>query len=136
MIMCLATMIKTEKPTCRAAASVISTVKDNKQNRSLNRSVNENTRKLFVNEQCVHWIELVDSPGVIIRVLLDTGASASCFSARALKSLWNKFQHTFSANLVKLISAEGSSLGKNLGSTELRFRIPAVGQQHHQPVHL
>jgi hypothetical protein len=116
----LATVIKADKPTRRAAASVISTVKDIRENRSLNNSiaaVNENTRKLF-NSAYIE-IELVDSPGVIIRVLLDTGASASCFSARALKSVWHKLQRTFSANPINLVSAGGSSLGQNLGNTEL-----------------
>ena len=125
MIMCLATLIKADKPTRRAAASVISTVKDIRETRSLNNSiaaVNENTRKLF-NSAYIE-IELVDSPGTIIRVLLDTGASASCFSARALKSVWHKLQRTFSPNPINLVSAGGSSLGQNLGSTELKFRIP------------
>ena len=88
MIMCLATMIKAEKLTRKAAASVISTVRDIKRNRSLNNSiaaVNENTRKLF-NSAYIE-IELVDGPSVIIRVVLGTGASASCFSARALESV-------------------------------------------------
>ena len=87
MIMCLATLIKAEKSTRRAAASVISTVKDIKETRNLNSSiatVNESTRQLF-NSAYIE-IELVGSPGTIIRVLLDTGASASCFSARALKT--------------------------------------------------
>ena len=125
MVMCLATLIKADKPTRRAAASVISTVKDIRETRSLNNSiaaVNENTRKLF-NSAYIE-IELVDSPGTIIRVLLDTGASASCFSARALKSVWHKLQRTFSPNPINLVSAGGSSLGQNLGSTELKFRIP------------
>ena len=90
MIMCLATMIKAEKPTRRTAASVISTVRDIKQNRSLNNPigvVNENTRKLF--NSVYNETKLVNSPGVIIRALLDTGASVSCFSARALKSVWH-----------------------------------------------
>ena len=88
MVMCLATVIKAEKPTRRAAASVVSTVKDIKESRSLNNSiaaVNENTRRLF-NSAYIE-IELVDSPRVIIRVLLDTGASSSCFSARDLDKL-------------------------------------------------
>ena len=37
--------------------------------------------------------------------------------------MWHKLQRTFSANPINLVSAEGSSLGQNLGSTELRFRI-------------
>ena len=122
MVMCLATLIKAEKPTRRAAASVVSTVKDIRQTRSLNSSiaaVNENTRRLF-NSAYIE-IELVDSPGVIIGVLLDTNASPS---ARALKSVWHKLKRTFSANPINLISAGGSSLGQNLGNTELRFRIP------------
>ena len=125
LVMCLATLIKADKPTRRAASSAISTVKDIKRNRSLNNSiaaVNENVRKLF-NSAYIE-IELVDSPGTIIRVLLDTGASASCFSARALRSVWHKIKRTVSSKPMNLVSAEGSSLGTNLGSTELRFRIP------------
>ena len=56
MIMSLATVIKADKPTRRAAASIISTVKDIRESRSLNNSiaaVNENTRKLF-EQQCIH----------------------------------------------------------------------------------
>ena len=37
MVMCLATVIKAERPTRRAAASVVSTVKDIKESRSLNK---------------------------------------------------------------------------------------------------
>ena len=120
--MCLATLIKAEKPTRRAATSAISTIKDIGETRSRNRSiaalnaaVNESTRRLF-NSAYIE-IELVDSPGTIIRVLLDTGASASCFSARALKSVWHKLQRTFSPNPINLVSARGSSLGQNLGSS-------------------
>ena len=50
MVVCLATLIKTEKPTRRAAASMISTVKDIRETRSLHSfiaAVNENTLKLF-----------------------------------------------------------------------------------------
>ena len=125
MVMCLATLIKAEEPTRRSATSVISTVKDIRETRSLNRSiatVNESTRRLF--KIAYIEIELVDSPGAIIRVLLDTGASASCFSARAMKSVWHKLQRTFSPNPINHVSVGGSSLGQNLGSTELRFRIP------------
>ena len=125
LVMCLATLIKADKPARRAASSAISTVKDINQTRNLNNSiatVNENVRKLF-NSAYIE-IELVDSPGAIIRVLLDTGASASCFSARALKSVWHKIKRTMSAKPMNLVSAKGSSLGTNLGSTELRFRIP------------
>ena len=125
VVMCLATLIKAEKPTKKAAASISATVSDIVQTRSLNNSiaaVNENTRKLF-NSAYIE-MELIDSPGTIIRVLLDTGASASCFSARALRCVWHKLRRTISTNLVNLVLAEGSSLGENLGSTELRFRIP------------
>jgi hypothetical protein len=83
---------------------VVSIVKDIRRTRNLNSSiaaVNENTRRLF-NSAYIE-IELVDSPGVIIRVLLDTGASTSCFSARALKSVWHKLKRAFSANLINLI---------------------------------
>ena len=82
MVIYLATLIKAEKPTRRAATSAISPVKDIKETRSMNSpiaAVNENTRRLF-NSAYIE-IELVDSPGIVIRVLPDTGASASCFSA-------------------------------------------------------
>ena len=129
MVMCLATLIKAEKPTRRAATTAISTLENiretrirNRSTATLNAAVNESTRKLF-NSAYIE-IELVDSPSTIIRVLLATGASASCFSARALKSVWNELQRTFSPNPINLVSAGGSSLGQNLGSTELRFGIP------------
>ena len=50
MVMCLATLVKAEKSTRRAASSALSTVNDIRETRSLNSSiaaVNENTRKLF-----------------------------------------------------------------------------------------
>ena len=105
----LATLIKADKPTRRAAASVMSTVKDIRENRSLNNSiaaVNENKRKMF--NRAYIEIELVDSLGTIIRVLLDTGAAASGFSARALKSERHKRGRSVSTNPSNLVTAGGS----------------------------
>ena len=73
----------------------------------------------------------MDRPGIIIGVLLDTGASASCFSIKSvvhqtlvIKSVWHKLQSTFSPNPINLVIAGGSSLGQNLHNTKLRFRTP------------
>ena len=90
MDMCLATLIKADKPTRKAAVSVVSKVNDIRETRSLNNSIatiNEGTRRLFNNAYIE--VELVDNSGAIIRVLLDTGASASCSSPQALKSVWH-----------------------------------------------
>ena len=62
MFMCLATLIKAEKPTRRAATAAISTVANIKETRTRNRStaalnatVDESTRKLFnIVQQCLH----------------------------------------------------------------------------------
>ena len=87
---CLATLIKADKPTRKATVSFVSKVNDIRETRSLNNSIatmNERTRRRF--SSAYIEIELVDHSGAIIRVLLDTGALASCFSPRALKSVWH-----------------------------------------------
>ena len=53
----------------------------------LQATVNDTLRKQF-NSTYVE-VELVDNPGVIVRVLLDSGAALSVMSFRSVKHIWH-----------------------------------------------
>ena len=88
------------------------------------------TAKLF-NSTHVE-IELVDDPGVIIRVLLDSGAATSVMSSRQLRHIWHKLKRKYTGKKSNLISAGGGSLGVGLGTTDLRFKFPGYDTVYEQ----
>ena len=98
------------------------------------REQNEKIRETFSSTYVE--VELVDNLGVLIRVLLDSGATLSVFSKRALRHVWYKVKHTLKKSLVgdSMVAAGGDSQGTNLGITNVKFKFPGLSELHDWPV--
>jgi hypothetical protein len=81
-------------------------------------------------------IELIDDPGVIIRVLLDSGAATSVMSSKQLRRIWHKLKREYNGKRSNLISGGGGSLGVGLGTTNLRFKFPGYDTVYEQTVEI
>ena len=127
-------VVQSEKPARRTATVVADKARKLKSNicaLKANSKENDLVKEKF-NSTYIE-IELVDMPGVIIRVLLDSGAAASVFSKRALRKVWHKLKLVVGKGS-NLISAGGGSLGVNLGMTNLRFKIPGYEHIYEQSI--
>jgi hypothetical protein len=102
------TLVLAEKP-ARATASKTRQVVAAVSNNRVAANRNKETAKLF-NSTYVE-IELIDDPGVIIRVLLDSGAATSVMSSKQLRHIWHKLKRKYTGKKSNLISAGGGSLG-------------------------
>jgi hypothetical protein len=117
----IAIPVLVEKP-ARATASKTRQVSAAVSNNRIAANRDKETANLF-NITYVE-IELIDDPGVIIRVLLDSGAATSVMSSRQLRHIWHKLKREYTGRKSNLISAGGGSLGMGLGTTDLRFKFP------------
>jgi len=91
--------------------------------RRMQAAVNEKTLKQF-NSTYIE-VELVDDPGTVIRVLLDSGAALSVFSLRAVKRVWHKMKGTLRRSVAgdSMTAAGGGGMGPNVGLADLKFRF-------------
>jgi uncharacterized protein YigA (DUF484 family) len=69
--------------TAKSTLSYVANIRQHRAEAKLQAAVNDTLRKQF-NSTYVE-VELIDNPGVIMRVLLDSGAALSVFSLRAVK---------------------------------------------------
>ena len=93
----IATLVLVEKP-ARATASKTRQVAAAVSNNRIAANRDKETAKLF-NSTYVE-IELIDDPGVIIRVLLDSGAATSVMSSRQLRHIWHKLKRKYTGKRV------------------------------------
>ena len=128
----IATMVLAEKP-AKATASKVKRVVAAVGSNRVAASRHKEIAKLF-NSTYVE-IELIDDPGVIIRVLLDSGAATSVMSSKQLRHIWHKLKRTVGKQS-NLISAGGGSLGVGLGTTDLRFKFPGYDTVYTQTVEI
>ena len=129
----IATLVLVEKP-ARATASKTRQVAAAVSNSRIAANRDKETAKLF-NSTYVE-IELIDDPGVIIRVLLDSGAATSVMSSKQLRHIWHKLKREYTGKKSNLISAGGGSLGVGLGTTDLRFKFPGYDTVYEQTVEI
>ena len=127
------TLVLAEKP-ARATASKTRQVVAAVSNNRIAANRDKETAKLF-NSTYVE-IELIDDPGVIIRVLLDSGAATSVMSSKQLRHIWHKLKRKYTGKKSNLISAGGGSLGVGLGTTDLRFKFPGYDTVYEQTVEI
>ena len=125
----IATLVLAEKST-KATASKVKRVVSAVSTNRIAASERKDIEKLF-NSTYVE-IELIDDPGVIIRVLLDSGAATSVMSSKQLRHIWHKLKRKWKKS--NLISAGGGSLGVGLGTTDLKFKFPGYDTVYTQTV--
>ena len=89
----IATMALAEKP-AKATASKVKRVVAAVGSNRVAASKHKEVAKLFNNTY--DEIELTDDPGIIIRVLLDSGAATSVMSSKQLRHIWHKLNKTHS----------------------------------------
>jgi len=130
-IVTIGTLVLTEK-SAKATASKVKQVVSAVGTSRIAASEQKNIEKLF-NSTYVE-IELIDDPGVIIRVLLDSGAATSVMSSKQLRHIWHKLKRKYKKS--NLISAGGGSLGVGLGTTDLRFKFPGYDTVYTQTVEI
>ena len=140
-VLSLAALQKTAKQslkvTTRAARASAKYIAATRQRRAAATELTEQNEKIRETFSSTYVeVELVDNPGVLIRVLLDSGAALSVFSKRALRHVWYKVKHKLKKSLVgdSMVAAGGDSLGTNLGITNVKFKFPGLNEIHDWPV--
>ena len=114
--------LKVTTRAARASAMYIAAIRQRRAAATELTEQNEKIKETFSSTYVE--VELIDNPGVLIRVVLDLGAALSVFSKRALRHVWYKVKHKLRKSLVgdSMVAARGDSLGTNLGITNVKFK--------------
>ena len=119
----IATLVLVEKP-ARATASKTRQVAAAVSNSRIAANRDKETAKLF-NSTYVE-IELIDDPGVIIRVLLDSGAATSVMSSRQLKHIWHKLKRKYTGKKVESYLSGRRVSRSRIGHYRPQVQVPGV----------